>query len=59
MLWQGSEVTAESIRKQQQEWIVTVLKSKIAAKKMRRKDFDGLSFVWRAKFIKNGGKIFD
>lgn len=52
-------VTAESVRKQQAEWTVTVLKSKVAAKKMSRTDFNLLSFMWRTKFIKNGGKIFD
>lgn len=58
--WQNSgEITAEAIRKQQQEWHVTLLKSKLDSKKTTRKDFEAMTFVWRAKFIKNGGKVRD
>lgn len=52
-------VTVESIKKQQKDWMVTTLKSKLAAKKMSRVDFNEMSFMWRARYIKSGGKIFD
>lgn len=61
MLWQSSEdaTMVEAVKKQQQEWSVTLLKSKIAAKQMRRKEFDSMSFAWRAKYVKSGGRVTD
>lgn len=57
---QNSEgATAEAIKRQQAAWTVSVLKSKLAAKKMTRLDFNKMSFLWRGEFIKNGGRVVD
>lgn len=57
---QNSEgATAEAIKRQQAAWTVSVLKTKMQAKQMTRLDFNKLSFSWRQKFIKNGGRVVD
>lgn len=52
MIENSGGVSVEAVKKIQRDWTVTLLKSKIAAKKMQRKEFDSMSFVWRQKFIK-------
>lgn len=58
--WQDSgEVSAEAIKRQQRKWQITLLRSKLDSKKTTRKDFDKMPFMWRSKFLKNGGKVRD
>lgn len=58
--WQNSgEITAESIRRQQKDWTVTLLKSKLASKQMQRQEFNSMSFFWRSKYIRSGGRVRD
>ncbi len=52
-------VTVEVVRAIQKSWDNAVIKSKMALKKMHRREFDKLLFTKRHEFLKNGGKVFD
>lgn len=60
LAWQNSEgVTVENIKAIQADWTATEQKSKMAAKKMQRKDFDAMQPLQRAEYVRAGGKVVD
>lgn len=54
---QNSGVAPESIKAIQRDWTAAEQKSKIAAKTLKRKEFDALPHTQRAAFVKSGGKV--
>ncbi len=59
MIQNENYIDAAYIKNLQKAWAATDVKSKMLSKILKRRDFDGLSFLKRHEFLKNGGKITD